>query len=387
MNRKEIAEIKKQFTPENCSITRICGCYVDGDKNKKTKLKEAFLSLPDEEMFKYFDIFKKTLSGRLGKNLMNLDFPLEQEKEGGTQEFLMKLRTSLRTSKLKDDELLDEFYDKVIENYDYPENYYIILIHAVYDIPGKTSDGTDMYDASDEIYEHILCSICPVSLSKPGLSYDTEKNNIKDRIREWVVGVPDVGFLFPAFNDRSTDIHNVLYYNKSVKNIHDDFVKNVLGTFIPRASEDEKGCFLEFVNMEFDTYRNFDFAENLVEALEDLKELKKDNPDATTIFSEDARLIFENCGLPDSEMKEFEENWVSYFGEAPLTLDNIHNSKTTKIITPDATICISPDKIKLVELQEVNGVPSLVIPVNGQLEVNGIEISLRGDDGHDEFSE
>ena len=387
MNRKEIAEIKKQFTPENCSITRICGCYVDGDKNKKTKLKEAFLSLPDEEMFKYFDIFKKTLSGRLGKNLMNLDFPLEQEKEGGTQEFLMKLRTSLRTSKLKDDELLDEFYDKVIENYDYPENYYIILIHAVYDIPGKASDGIEMDDASDEIYEHILCSICPVSLSKPGLSYDTEKNNIKDRIRDWVVGVPDVGFLFPAFNDRSTDIHSVLYYNKSVKNIHDDFVKNVLGTFIPMASEDEKECFLEFVNMEFDTYRNFDFAENLVEALEDLKELKKDNPDATTIFSEDARLIFENCGLPDSEMKEFEENWVDYFGEAPLTLDNIHNSKTAKIITPDATICISPDRIKLVELQEVNGVPSLVIPVNGKLEVNGIEISLRGDDGHDEFSE
>lgn len=380
MNKKEISEIKKQFTPENCSITRICGCYVDGDKNKKTKLKEAFLSLPDEEMFKYFDIFKKTLSGRLGKNLMNLDFPLEQEKEGGTQEFLMKLRTSLRTSKLKDDELLDEFYDKVIENYDYPENYYIILIHAVYDIPGKASDGTEMDDASDEIYEHILCSICPVSLSKPGLSYDTEKNNIKDRIREWVVGVPDAGFLFPAFNDRSTDIHSVLYYNKSVKNIHDDFVKNVLGTFIPRASEDEKGWFLEFVNMEFDTYRNFDFAENLVEALEDLKELKKDNPDATTIFSEDARLIFENCGLPDSEMEEFEENWVDYFGEAPLTLDNIHNSKTAKIITPDATICIPPDRIKLVELQEVNGVPSLVIPINGQLEVNGIEISLRGDE-------
>lgn len=387
MNRKEIAEIKKQFTPENCSITRICGCYVDGDKNKKTKLKEAFLSLPDEETFKYFNIFKKTLSGRLGKNLMNLDFPLEQEKEGGTQEFLMKLRTSLRTSKLKGNELLDEFYDKVIENYDYPENYYIILIHAVYDIPGKASDGIEMDDASDEIYEHILCSICPVSLSKPGLSYDTEKNNIKDRIRDWVVGVPDVGFLFPAFNDRSTDIHSVLYYNKSVKNIHDDFVKNVLGTFIPMASEDEKECFLEFVNMEFDTYRNFDFAENLVEALEDLKELKKDNPDATTIFSEDARLIFENCGLPDSEMKEFEENWVDYFGEAPLTLDNIHNSKTAKIITPDATICISPDRIKLVELQEVNGVPSLVIPINGQLEVNGIEISLRGDDGHDEFSE
>ena len=148
MNKKEITEIKKQFTPANCAITRICGCYVDAEKNKKTKIKEAFLSLPEEEMFKYFDIFKKTMSGRLGKNLMNLDFPLAQEKEGGTQEFLMRIRAS----KLKDDELLDEFYDKVIENYDYPENYYIVIIHAAYDIPGKASDGTDMHDSSEEIY-------------------------------------------------------------------------------------------------------------------------------------------------------------------------------------------------------------------------------------------
>lgn len=386
MNKKEISEIKKQFTPENCSITRICGCYVDGDKNKKTKLKEAFLSLPDEEMFKYFDIFKKTLSGRLGKNLMNLDFPLEQEKEGGTQEFLMKLRTSLRTSKLKDDELLDEFYDKVIENYDYPENYYIILIHAVYDIPGKASDGTEMDDASDEIYEHILCSICPVSLSKPGLSYDTEKNNIKDRIREWVVGIPDVGFLFPAFNDRSTDIHSVLYYNKSVKNIHDDFVKNVLGTPIPMASEDEKEWFLELINETFEENKTFEFSESLVEALEYVKEIMKDSPETPMISCEEMKTILEKCGVSDEKMEDFKEGWDCYFA-GPLILDNIHNSKTAKILTPDATICISPDRIKLVELQEVNGVPSLVIPVNGKLEVNGIEISLRGDDGHDEFSE
>ena len=386
MNRKEIAEIKKQFTPENCSITRICGCYVDGDKNKKTKLKEAFLSLTDEEMFKYFDIFKKTLSGRLGKNLMNLDFPLEQEKEGGTQEFLMKLRTSLRTGKLKDDELLDEFYDKVIENYDYPENYYIILIHAVYDIPGKASDGTEMDDASDEIYEHILCSICPVSLSKPGLSYDTEKNNIKDRIRDWVVGVPDAGFLFPAFNDRSTDIHSVLYYNKSAKNIHDEFVKNVLGTFIPMASDDEKEWFLELINETFEEDKTFEFSENLVEALEYAKEIMKDSPEAPMISCEEMKTILEKCGVSDEKIEDFKEGWGCYF-TGPLILDNIHNSKTAKIITTDATICISPDKIKLVELQEVNGVPSLVIPVNGKLEVNGIEISLRGDDGHDEFSE
>ena len=160
MNKKEIAEIKKLFTPSHCAITRICGCYVDAEKNIKTKLKEAFLSLEEEEMFKYFKIFKSTLSGTIGKNLLNMEFPLSQESEGGTQEFLLKLRNS----ELKNEALIDEFYEKVMADYLYPENYYIILIHGAYDVPGRASDNLDMDDASDYVYEFILCSICPVKL-------------------------------------------------------------------------------------------------------------------------------------------------------------------------------------------------------------------------------
>lgn len=192
MNKKEILEIRKQFTPANCAITRICGCYVDHEKNKKLESKDAFLSLPEEEAFKYFDIFKKTLSGTVGKNMLNMEFPIDAEMPGGTQEFLLKLRNS----KLEDDMLLEEFYDKVIATYEYAENYYIILIHAMYDIPGKTSDDLEMFDASDEVYEYLLMSICPVSLSKAGLCYNAEDNRIEDRIRDWIVDMPDKGSCF-----------------------------------------------------------------------------------------------------------------------------------------------------------------------------------------------
>ena len=152
MNKKEIAEIKKQFTPDRCAITRICGCYVNSEKEKQLEMKEAFLSLSDEEMFKYFDIFRKTLSGTIGKNLLNMEFPLQQELEGGTQEFLLKLRDS----GLKDEELVTQFYDRVISSYDFGENYLILLIHAAYDIPGKTNDGLDMDDASTDVYQYVL---------------------------------------------------------------------------------------------------------------------------------------------------------------------------------------------------------------------------------------
>jgi len=177
MIKKEIAEIKRQFTPANCSISRICGCYVDGEKNKKAEFKEAFLSLPEEDMFKYFELLRKNLSGTLGKNLINLEFPLAAEEEGGPHEFLLKLRNS----RLQDDALLDAFYDRIIENYDYVGNYLILLIHDAYDIPGKTSDGIEMEDASDEVYSYILCSICPVDLSKPGLSYNELEGSFQNR--------------------------------------------------------------------------------------------------------------------------------------------------------------------------------------------------------------
>ena len=195
-------------------------------------MKKAFLSLPEEEAFKYFDIFKHTLSGTIGKNLINMEFPLDQELNGGTQEFLMRLKDS----KLQDDLLLEEFYDKVVESYEYGENYYIILIHGVYDIPGKSSDGAEMFDASDEIYEHIMCCICPVKLSKAGLCYNAETNSIQDRIRDWIVELPDVAFLFPQFNDRSTDIHGVLYYSKNANELRDIFIDELLGCTAPLSA-------------------------------------------------------------------------------------------------------------------------------------------------------
>lgn len=239
MIKPEINEIKKLFTQSKCSITRICGCYVDGEKNKKTELKQAFLALPEEEMFKYFEILRKSLSGTIGKNLLTLEFPLATESEGGTQEFLLRLRDS----KLKGETLLEEYYDKIIETYEYVGNYLILVIHDVYDVPGRTNDGIDMEDASDEVYEYILTCICPVNLSKPGLSYNAEENAFQNRIRDWVVELPETGFLFPAFNDRCADIHSALYYSKDAEELRENFVSELLGCPLPLSAGGQKETF------------------------------------------------------------------------------------------------------------------------------------------------
>ena len=371
MNKKEILEIRKQFTPANCAITRICGCYVDHEKEKKMESKEAFLSLPEEEAFKYFDIFKKTLSGTMGKNMLNMEFPIDQEMPGGTQEFLMKLKAS----KLEDDMLLEEFYDKVIATYEYAENYYIILIHAMYDVPGRSSDNMEMFDASDEVYEYLVCSICPVSLSKAGLSYNAESNCIQDRIRDWVVDMPDKGFLFPAFNDRSTDIHGVLYYTKKSEDLQPELIEQLLGARMPMSANTQKETFQMLIEDTLGEDGDYETIRNIHDTLNDMIEEHKEEPEPLQLDKTDVRKVFEKSGVSSEKMESFDQNYEETAGEkTSLLATNITETKKFQIETPDIVIKVNPERADLIETRVIDGRQCLVIAVDDHIEVNGVNV-------------
>lgn len=371
MNKKDVLEIRKQFTPENCTITRICGCYVDHEKVKKLELKKAFLSIPEEEAFKYFDIFRQALSGTVGKNLINMEFPLEQELPGGTHEVLLKLRDS----KLEDEILVEEFYDRVIENYIYGENYYIILIHAAYDIPGKSSDNTEMFDASDDVFEYILCCICPVNLSKAGLSYNAERNDIEDRIRDWIVEAPAKGFLFPAFQDRTSDIHHVLYYSKKPEELQPDFISNVLGSTIPLTAKDQKETFRAVISDTLGEECDYEVVRNIHDNLNEMLEEHKDAPEPLELSRPDMKRLLQKSGVPVERMETFDQDYEEMVGEKKsLLASNIASAKTFEIVTPDVIVKVNPERSDLVETKLIDGRKCLVIPIDDHLEVNGIEI-------------
>ena len=371
MNKKEIAELRKQYTPEKSTIDRICGCYVDGDKNIKFKMKQAFFSLPEEEEFKYFDILKKTFSGSLGTNLFSMDFPLEAEGEGGTQEFLYRLRES----KLQSDSLLDEFYDKVIANYDYGENYYIILIHSAYDVPGKATDGTQMDDASDTVFEYIHCAICPVSLSKAGLGYNTEENIMTERIRDWIVEMPATGFLFPSFTDRATDLHNVLYYSKNPKEIHPEFIDGVLGSYMAQSSVSQKEAFQNLIVETLEEDCEFEVIKNIHENIQELVELNKDNPDPVLLTKDEVKQIFYDSGASDEKMEDFDLEYESLAGEnSTLMATNISSPRKFSIETPDVVVKVNPERLDLIETKIIDGRQCLVIAVDSHLQVNGVDV-------------
>ena len=383
MIKQEVNELKRLYTPSNCSITRICGCYVDGEKNRKTEFKEAFLSLPEEEIFKYFELLRKTLSGTLGKNLLNLDFPLSSEEAGGTQEFLLKLRDS----KLKDEELLSQFYDRIISSYEYVGNYLILIIHDAYDVPGKTTDGLTMEDASDSVFEYMLCCICPVNLSKPGLSYDAAANEFHNRIRDWVVEMPECGYLYPSFNDRASDIHSTLYYSKNPEEPHQEFVTDILGCSLPLTAGSQKETFQTLIEETLGEEADYEVVKSIHENLTEMIEEHKEIPEPLTLDKKQVKTLFEKSGVEEEKLETFDQLYDAAAGETTsLLVNNVANTRSFEVKTPDVVIKVNPERADLVTAMTVEGKRCLVIELSDQVEVNGIKVGGRTDGYPEELS-
>lgn len=242
MNKRDVLEIKRRLKKSECTFTKMSGCYVNSNKEMVLSFTQDFRDLKEDEYYKYLDLANKVLSGTVGNNLLKLDFSNDAEAPLGPQQVLL----GMRESNLTNEDLLDTFYKHVIDNFYYVGNYLILLFRDTYDIPAKTTDHFKTGE-SEEVYEYILCAVCPVELSKPALGYIADEDRIGARIRDWVVGMPEIGFVFPLFDERSANIHSTLFYTKNTKEPHDEFMKEVLGCGLKRTTNEKKLVFKSIV--------------------------------------------------------------------------------------------------------------------------------------------
>lgn len=328
MNKKEVLELKRRFKKEAATFTRVCGCYVDGNHNKVCKFGNTFLNLEEDEFYKYLEIANKALSGTIGNNLLELKFPIEEEEVGGRQHILM----ALRASKLEDENLLDTFYDLIIDTYDHAGNYLIVLFHDAYDVMSRTSDNNNL-DESEEVYEYLICAICPVDLSKPGLGFLEEERRIGPRVRDWVVGAVDTAFLFPAFNDRSTDIHSTLFYTKNTKEPHSEFMANGLGCGIERTATEQKMAFHSIVRNVLgaeDEHTDdvlLDLQQNLSDMIDEYAETHDDDEDVFLLDKEVVTKLLADSEISEEKAAKIEKSVDEAFGEKPPAAENVIDSK------------------------------------------------------------
>lgn len=328
MNKKEVLELKRRFKKEAATFTRVCGCYVDGNHNKVCKFGNTFLNLEEDEFYKYLEIANKALSGTIGNNLLELKFPIEEEEVGGRQHILM----ALRASKLEDENLLDTFYDLVIDTYDHAGNYLIVLFHDAYDVMTRTKDNNNL-DESEEVYEYLICAICPVDLSKPGLGFLEDEHRIGPRVRDWVVGAVDTAFLFPAFNDRSTDIHSTLFYTKNTKEPHSEFMANGLGCGIERTATEQKMAFHSIVRNVLgaeDEHTDdvlLDLQQNLSDMIDEYAETHDDDEDVFLLDKEVVTKLLADSDISEEKAAKIEKSVDEAFGEKPPAAENVIDSK------------------------------------------------------------
>ena len=403
-------ELKKRFKKESCSIDRLAGCYVDANKNKAIKFNESFLNMDDEEFYKYLEIAKKTLTGTLGNNILELDFPLEEEATGGKQHFLY----ALRNDGLSSEELLDRLYDLIIDGYNYVGNYLILVFHDTYDIITKTSDNMKL-DESEEVYEYLLVSICPVVLSKAGLGVREDENRIGARIRDWIVGVPDLGFLFPAFDNRSADIHKVDYFIRDAKDSHSEVISDVLGCAPRMTATEQRNTFSAIVKRAFanDTENGEEALINIQESfnarINTGEELTESEINSIILTPETMDEILVENNIEGEKARVIKEVTLDEFMEELPPVSNLIDSKalaanekerekkelvkevaslknkvseleeaTSSSESGDVSIFVYPERAEKIHTEIIDDKKYILIPVddNSTVKVNGVDKDL-----------
>lgn len=358
MNKKEILELRKTFRPENCNISRIATCYVTSEKEKILEKSQAFLSLPEEEAFKYFDILKQALSGTVGKNL----YTLKTNSIHPADESPQKLET-LRKYHMNDEGMLTDLFDSIIGSYDSSENYLIIVVNGLYDIPGVTSDDQELEDASDEVYSYILTCICPVELDEPGLSIDCTKPAILGKERDWMVKSPVNALLYPAFTDRATDIHHALYFAKKAENSQDDFLKELIGSEMMLSDKEEHEWFLDTLNHAHEEQMQLETAKEIHTKLVE-KSLEKENLPSAGMLSKKELLQVIDKELNADQVKDIDEDYDKTVGkENDITIKNLVNPKKMVIQTGTAKVEIDSDYADMVETKRIDGRLYLAVPL------------------------
>ena len=406
MNKKEINEIKSLYdTVQDCSILKLAGCYVNSDKEKVKTFQEPFYNLPEEEMYKYLEIFRKTLSGTPGRNLHDMAFTDQYGQDPGTGKSLLE---EIRKTELNDESVLDGFYDRVIENYQYAGNYLILMIFQSYDVPGVTTDGIEMEDASEEVFSYILCSICPMKLTKPGLGFDDDLGEIHTLRQIFAVELPETGFLYPAFNGRSADDGAILFSSKQTDHLQDRFLKNVLGVSATLPARQQKEGFTEFVADVLGEDSGFETVLSVQENLSEAVRSKKNEAAGETVFldKDTVRSVFEQSGVSEEKMQSFSRKFDEQFDpsrlqkkqmeadssgseelpfkddpprpeikvEEKLFADNVVPVRNFEVKSKDMVLRINSRHTDLIDMRIVDGKKCLVIELTDDLTVNGIPV-------------
>lgn len=374
MNEKEVAEIRRRFRPDKSSITHIRGCYVNEKREIVSEFVQSLALTSQEDSEKFLTILKKTLTGTLDKNLINIEFATQQVIEGEEHKLLM----ALRSSSLGDDTAIHALFQKIILSAAMEGSYLIMLAHDAYDVPYRSKDGYRQNDASDETFSYILCSICPVKMTKPALSYFAHSNEFKGLTPDCIVSAPELGFMFPAFDDRRTNIYNALFYSRDISGIHDDFIEAVFKSKAPMPAAVQKEVFQSILGDAMEKDCDYGVVQAVQEHLGQIIAAHKENKveDPLIVNKGIIKAVLEDCGVDEAHVNAFDQKYDEEFGpDTNLSPKNIVDVKL-EVSTPDVVIQVNPERGDLVGTRVIDGKKYILIRAEEGVEVNGVPVHI-----------
>lgn len=375
MNDKEISEIRRHLRRDRSNMTAIFGCYVNDNKEIISEFRQSTGIMPENEGDKYFALLRRTLSGAIGKNLIDITFKTSQVADSPEHKLLM----GLRESKLEDEELRGELFRKIIESVTLEGNYLILAGCDSYDVPFKSKDDSTQHDQSEEVYTYILCTICPVKQTKANLHYVPEEKLFHDGAMNQMVSAPALGFLFPAFDDRSTNIYNALYYTHDTKASQDALIEALFNTPVPQPAAEQKKTFEALLTTSLGEECSLDVVQTVHDQLCQRIELHKESkvPEPLMISKEDVKEVLTSCGVSEEHLAKFSVDYDEAFGfEADLHPKNIIDNKHFELKTPDVVIKVDPARSDLIETRIIGGVKYILVCADENVEVNGVNIHI-----------
>ena len=379
MNDKEIGEIRRRQRRERSTITQIFGCFVNDNKEIITEFRQSTGIMPENESDKYFALLRKTLSGSLGRNLIDITFKTSQVADSPEHKLLM----GLRESKCNDEDQRKELFQKIIDNVVLEGNYLILLACDSYDVPFKSKDDFHQSDKSEEVYTYILCTICPVKETKPNLHYVPAEKVFHDGAMNQMVSAPALGFLFPAFDNRATNIYNALYYTRDVKSSQDSLIEALFQAPVPKPAMEQKKTFEALLTTSLGEQCSMDVVQTVHDEICQRIEMHKESkiPDPLLISKEDVKEVLSSCGVSEESLAKFSVDYDEAFGfETDLHPKNIIDNKHFEIKTPDVVIKVDPTRSDLIETRVIGGVKYIMICADEDVEVNGVSITIKDEE-------
>lgn len=377
MNQKEVSELRRRFKPEKSAISRIYGCYVNSSREIISYLDAPLGTMPEEEAEKYLGLLKKALSGALGRNLIDIVFSTRQVADSEEH----RLLTALRDCQLKDSALRQSFYEKLIGALELEEsNYLILLAHDVYDVPHRAKDDT--VDGSDTVFSYFVCCVCPVKEGKPELGYFSGDNEFHTCTPCRVVAPPELGFLFPAFDDRAANLYNALFYARKPDQLHQEVIDAVFHTEPPMSAAEQRETFQSALCDALEESCSMEVVQSVHDYLRQRIQEHKDSrdPEPLAVTAGEVSGVLRNCGVPEARVEAFQSACGKSFGEGALAPANLIDAKHFAVKTADATIQVDPERSYLVEARIIDGRRYLLVPADESVEVNGLGVRIAARD-------